>query len=226
MNCRNGQKFLAKSLMSIMSQSYKNWELIFWDNNSKDNSKNILKKIKYKRIKYFNSKFTYKLYKARNLAISKASGKYICFLDTDDLWKKNFLNKHLNIIQKNNCDVVYSKYIINNEVKNKFKINLKSNLPSGFLTQFLLNNYVIGISSVLLKKEIFKSYKFNPNYQIIGDFDFFLKLSLKYKFFPIQSPYMIYRFHNENFTNKNIKIYLNELITWFKTNKKKICKKV
>ena len=51
MNCRNGEKYLAKSLKSVINQSYKNWELIFWDNNSRDNSRNIIKNIEDKRIK-------------------------------------------------------------------------------------------------------------------------------------------------------------------------------
>ena len=53
MNCYNGEKFIKKSVYSIISQSYKKWELVFWDNNSSDNSKNILKEFKDKRIKYF-----------------------------------------------------------------------------------------------------------------------------------------------------------------------------
>ncbi len=48
MNCRNGEKYLEKSLKSIISQSHKNWELIFWDNNSSDNSKKIMKFYFYK----------------------------------------------------------------------------------------------------------------------------------------------------------------------------------
>ena len=71
MNCYNGDKYLRKSIKSIISQSYKNWELIFWDNNSEDNSKNILKSFKDKRILYFRSKKFMKLYHARNLAIKK-----------------------------------------------------------------------------------------------------------------------------------------------------------
>ena len=50
MNCYNGDKYLRKSIKSIISQSYKNWELIFWDNMSEDNSRNILKSFKDKRI--------------------------------------------------------------------------------------------------------------------------------------------------------------------------------
>ena len=53
MNCHNGELFLEQSLKSVFLQSYKNWELIFWDNKSKDQSKKILIKFKDKRVKYY-----------------------------------------------------------------------------------------------------------------------------------------------------------------------------
>ena len=56
MNCLNGEKYLNSAIDSVINQTYKNWELIFWDNRSTDNSANILKKYKDKRIKYFYSK--------------------------------------------------------------------------------------------------------------------------------------------------------------------------
>ena len=77
MNCHNGDLYLKESLKSVLKQKYKNWELIFWDNCSTDNSKQIIKKLKDKRIKYFFSGKFNTLYKSRNLAIKKAKGKYI-----------------------------------------------------------------------------------------------------------------------------------------------------
>ena len=56
MNCHNGEKFLKESIQSIISQKYKKWELIFWDNKSTDESAKILKSFKDKRIRYFKSK--------------------------------------------------------------------------------------------------------------------------------------------------------------------------
>ena len=56
MNCHNGEKYLNQSVNSIINQSYKNWELIFFDNKSKDKQKKILKRFKDKRIKYYKSK--------------------------------------------------------------------------------------------------------------------------------------------------------------------------
>ncbi len=224
MNCRNGEKYLKKSLKSIINQTYKNWELIFWNNNSSDKSEKILKSIRDKRIRYFKSNQNLKLYKARNLAIDKASGKYICFLDTDDLWEKSFLKVHLKVLLKKNCNLVYSKYKIKNENKSITKINTKKKLLSGRITQELLNNYLVGISAVLIKKEIFKKIKFDPNYQIIGDFDFFIRLSTKYNFFSIQKAYTVYRVSKESFTTNNTKVYIDELRNWLRRRDEKFKK--
>ena len=54
MNCHNGEKFLNESVKSVINQTYQNWELIFFDNLSNDNSKKILQSFRDKRIKYFN----------------------------------------------------------------------------------------------------------------------------------------------------------------------------
>ena len=54
MNCHNGEKYLKDSIKSLMSQTYKNWELIFWDNNSLDNSKKIVKNLRIKELSTLN----------------------------------------------------------------------------------------------------------------------------------------------------------------------------
>ena len=80
MNCHNGEKFLTESLKSVKNQTYKNWELIFYDNCSTDRSKNIIKNFSDKKSEIFlNLKKILKLYHARNKAIEISKGKYICF---------------------------------------------------------------------------------------------------------------------------------------------------
>ena len=95
MNCFNGAKYLKQSIKSIISQSYKNWELIFWDNMSIDDSKKIFESFNDDRLKYFKAEEHTILYKARNLALKKASGDFICFLDTDDYWENDKIEKQL-----------------------------------------------------------------------------------------------------------------------------------
>ena len=91
MNCFNGELFLKDSIKSVLDQTYKNWELIFWDNKSTDKSAEIFKSFKDKRLKYFYADEHTSLYKARNLAIDKSKGDFISFLDTDDLLNQNKL---------------------------------------------------------------------------------------------------------------------------------------
>ena len=86
MNCLNGSKYLKQSINSLLDQHYQNWELIFWDNNSTDNSRDIFNTFNDKRLKYFFNNNKTSLYAARNLSINKAKGDYITFLDTDDYW--------------------------------------------------------------------------------------------------------------------------------------------
>ena len=94
MNCYNGRIFLKDSIDSIISQTYENWELIFWDNQSTDDSSILLKSFQDKRIKYNFAKKHTSLYEARSLALRKARGELIAFLDVDDWWKKEKLDKN------------------------------------------------------------------------------------------------------------------------------------
>ena len=141
MNCHNGEKYLKKSIRSIISQTYKNWELIFFNNKSSDKSKYFFDTFKEPRFKYFESKLFYSLYEARNLAISKAKGKFICFLDTDDWWEKKKLKKQINLFNKfPNLKFIYSNYFVYHQSTKEKKIFSNKFLPEGFLTQKLLKS--------------------------------------------------------------------------------------
>jgi glycosyltransferase involved in cell wall biosynthesis len=220
MNCYNGQRYLSEAIKSVINQTYKNWELIFYDNCSTDNSKEIFKSFNDKRLKYFKSKKKLRLYDARNMAIQKSTGKFITFLDTDDIWLQNKLKIQIQFLSKNKqAQFIYSNYYILNSKKNKY-IAHNSSLSSGYITQDLLDVYRVGILTVLIDKKIFKKDNFNKKYNIIGDFDFFLNISRKIKFYAIQKPLAIYRLHNANYSKKNMKNYVIELSFWIDKNKK------
>ena len=223
MNCHNGEKFLNESVKSVINQTYQNWELIFFDNLSNDNSKKILQSFRDKRIKYFNSKKFLDLYAARNLAIEKSSGKYISFLDTDDYWSSNKLEQQVKFLESNNeYKIFYSNYFVIDEKKKIKSLKHKIKLPYGSISQELLDFYCIGILSVLLENSFFKSYSFNNEYNIIGDFDFFIRLSNKFKIGCIQEPLAYYRIHDKNFSLTKLDIYINELNKWILSNEGKL----
>jgi len=220
-NCHNGEKYLKASIKSIINQTYKNWELIFWDNFSSDSSKEVLMQFSDKRIKYYYTKNFTPLYEARNLAIKKTSGEFISFLDTDDWWSPKRLEKQIELFFKDkNLDVVYTNfYLFYNKTKTK-KIVSKKNLPDGKITQKLLSNYNIGgILTALCKKKIFQTKQFIGKYEIIGDFDFFVNVSLSSFFGCIQEPLAYYRVHGSNTSLRKIHLHIQELESWLKNNK-------
>ena len=214
-NCFNGEKYLVQALESILNQTYKNWEVIFWDNQSTDNSKKIFLKFNDERFKYYLSESHTPLYEARNKAIGKCKGEIIAFLDTDDWWRNNKLEKQISFFEKKEVGLVYSNLYLFFEQTQKEKIYSRKILKSGYITKNLLKNYNIGISTVLLRKEAYNSVNgFNNKFNVIGDFDLIVRLSLKWKFDCLQEPLSYYRIHNKNFILINDTLEIEELDKW------------
>jgi glycosyltransferase involved in cell wall biosynthesis len=214
-NCYNGEKYLDKAIKSVLSQNYKHWEIIFFDNNSTDKSSSVLKKHKDRRIKYFKSQKNYPLYKARNLAIAKSKGELVSFLDVDDWWLTNKLSKQVKVFQKDKTvDVLYSNIYLYNEKKKTQKIFIKKKLNYGKLTQKLVDKFEMPILSTIIKRNIFNKIKFDNRYTIIGDLDFFVRLSLIKNIAAIQEPLACYRIHDSNLTTKKIDLNIKELESW------------
>ena len=98
-NNYNGSKFIRRFLKSLYSQSFSNWELIFYDNCSADNSVTILKNLKRddNRVKIFTNKFHTNLGEARNNALKKCKSPYVAIWDIDDLSHKHRLKFNMHI---------------------------------------------------------------------------------------------------------------------------------
>ena len=220
MNCYNGETYLAEAVKSILFQTYKNFEVIFWDNKSNDESANIYKSFNDKRLKYFLSNEHTSLYEARNLAIKKSKGKLIAFLDADDLWSGDKLYLQIKKFKNKKVGLVFSNYYFLNQRTGKKKLAYKKKLPEGIIFNELLKDYFIGINTVVMKKSIFKNKNiFNKKFNIIGDFDFFIRISQNIYFTAIHLPLVTYRIHDKNFSNNNYKMYISELKIWLNSHK-------
>lgn len=115
--CYNAEKYIEETIQSVIQQQYKNWEMIIVDDISQDNTIQIIQKYTKidTRIKLFILDKKGGASLARNKAIKEANGKYIAFLDADDLWKKEKLNKQIYFMEKNNCNFSYHNYELINE---------------------------------------------------------------------------------------------------------------
>jgi teichuronic acid biosynthesis glycosyltransferase TuaG len=149
------KKYFKQTINSILKQSYKNFEIIIiYD----DYDKTEIRFIKYiksldKRIKLIiNSKNIGAGY-SRNKGIDKSSGKYICFIDADDIWKKNKLLFQINFMKQNKYLATHTSYEIIN-TKNKVIGRRFASTLSDF--NKLLTSCDIGLSTVILDKKILK----------------------------------------------------------------------
>lgn len=108
-----GAAFVAETIESVLAQSYKNWEMIIVDDCSPDNGAGIAEVKKYTsdpRIKLIESKENRGSSGARNIALREAKGRYIAFLDSDDIWHPSFLEKQLKFMQEKDAPLVFSSY--------------------------------------------------------------------------------------------------------------------
>ena len=216
-NCHNGEKYLSKTLESILHQKYKNYEVIFVDNFSKDSSAEIFKKIQDKRFKYFKTKKKIKLYEGRNLALKKCRGEFITFLDADDWWEKDFLlSKKKFFKSSNDYGFCFSNCMHFYENKQKYKVFSSKKLPSGFILEDLLKSYFVKMGTIIIKKRLIQSLKFNSRYNIIGDYDLIIRAAKETKGMSFQDKLVNIRIHQNNFSHRNRKMFYNEFKHWIK----------
>jgi glycosyltransferase involved in cell wall biosynthesis len=223
MNCYNGEEYLREAIDSVINQTYKNWEIIFWDNQSTDKSAEIFKAYKDKRLKYYCPPTHINiLYKARNCALKKVNGDFIAFLDVDDWWSPDKLEKQIPLFEDSKVGLVYGNLWWVFEKKNRKKVLKKKFLPTGMILSELLNENVIGSPTYVIRKKSLESleYFFNDHFHIIGDYDLYVRLAAKWKFNCIQTPVAYARIHgkNESLLNKNKEI--QELKIWYNRMKK------
>ena len=169
------KKFIEKTINSILSQTYKNYELIFVYDDEDKNEINFLKKIltKIKRKKIIINNKNLGVAKARNVAIKKSEGSYIAFIDSDDLWKKNKLYTQLNFMQKNSYYFTFTSYGIIDEkdkVIGERKVFFDANYNNLYYSNF------IGLNTVTIHKRLISKISF-PSLKTQEDFALWLKLA-------------------------------------------------
>ena len=117
----NGEKYIEKCIESVLNQTYKNLEMIIVDDGSIDNSENIIKKYTKENsfIKYIKLKENRGISNARNVALKNATGRFVAFLDCDDIYYKDKIKKQVNFMIENNYFFTYTSYnLIDENCKN------------------------------------------------------------------------------------------------------------
>jgi glycosyltransferase involved in cell wall biosynthesis len=147
--CYNSEKFIQETIQSVQNQTYQNWEMIIVDDASTDNTVAIIDKIASidYRIKVIKLNKNSGTGIARNSALDFANGKYIAFLDADDLWKPEKLKTQVNFLQSNNIPFTFSYYECINEEGKSLNIAIESPKHLSY-RQLFFCNYVGNLTGI------------------------------------------------------------------------------
>ena len=170
------KEYIISSINSALNQTYKNLEIIIIYDDLNKEDLNLLKKIKKKdkRIKIYINKKNLGAGRSRNKGIKLSKGIFVAFLDSDDLWKKNKLKKQIFFMKKNGINASHTSYTIINS-NNKI---IGSRNAKDMSYKLLLKSCDIGLSTVILKKEIITSKIKFANIKTKEDYVLWLKITL------------------------------------------------
>lgn len=192
----NRLKYLQRSIGSVLSQTYQDWELIIWDDGSYDGTYDYCQSLRDQRIRYFwheNQGVSF----ARNRAIEKSTGQYLAFLDSDDEWINQKLEIQVSTLRAHQTiDLLFSDFkninLVQNTTKNNFKdyseavrlltkkeVETSLNLiVDGFNESLTRGNY-IATDTIILKSDMINKYgPFNESLRNSEDFELWWRLGL------------------------------------------------
>ena len=181
----NRGKLIGNSIKSVLNQTFKNLEIIVVDDGSTDNTEKEVEKFRDDRIKYIKLKENKGGSNARNIGIKMASGQYISFQDSDDIFYPNKLERQLiNIVNKNSnldfckINVIYNKtysYFVPSKIREKRISN------GNFFEELISYGNFISTQSILVKRLFIKKYLFDPDMPRLQDYDIILRMIPKVK---------------------------------------------
>lgn len=201
----NSEKFIDKTIQSVINQTYKDWELIIVDDFSKDRTREILKEWQKKdeRIHLiFLDKNSGGPALPKNIGIENAKGKYVAFLDHDDKWLQEKLEKQYKLFEQSKNEKLGLVYCFINIVDDNKKTLLKhnKNYKGNVIKEMVNSNFIVTSSCVITKLDIFKQIGlFDTRFKIPDDWDMWIRIVEAGYEFDFVSDYLInYVIHEKN----------------------------
>lgn len=206
MNCYNQEKYIAEAMKSVLNQTFKDLELIITDC-STDNSKHIIAAFQQKdpRVHAIFCPKKVSISESLNSGLDKVDGKYVSFLDSDDLWVENKLEKQLETLRRDETKIVWSEgEIINGEgTKTGLLVSQHLHAPvnkNGNLFEPLLREHFVFRQSMIFKAEYTKKLRFDPALEYVNDHRFLVNLAVNHEFLFMPEVLAKYRLHGKNIT--------------------------
>lgn len=156
----NAEKFISKTIDSVINQTYLNWEMIIVDDCSTDNTISIIKSIcsQENRIIFIENKKNVGAAETRNIALKKAKGNFIAFLDSDDIWFHKKLENQINFMLEKSIPISFTSYQLINEKGQT--LNKVINAVDSISYKEYLKNTIIGMSTSMINTSLVKPFRF------------------------------------------------------------------
>jgi glycosyltransferase involved in cell wall biosynthesis len=202
MNCLDSETYLREAIDSVYAQTYANWEIIFWDNASSDNSPAIAQSYGDGRLRYFRGETTVPLGQARNLAIAQSRGDLIAFLDCDDIWLPAKLEKQVPLFLADGAvGLVYSDTLFFNENEER-RLYARRTPYRGHRFAELLNSYLISLETAVVRRAALDSldHAFDPAFNAVEEYDLFVRIGLNWKIDFVPEVLAKWRVHAGSWT--------------------------
>ncbi len=212
----NRAHLVTEAIDSVLTQSFKDFELIVVDNCSSDDTESAVKSYNDERIRYFKHQNNGLIGVNRNYGIKKSRGEYIAFLDDDDLWLPEKLEKQVGLLDSNKeLGLVYSDtYLIENDGhlrKNAYFHHIKPFRGNAF-NELLRANFIPMLTVVIRREMLDKVGEFNPRYKICLDYDLCLRIAAVYPIDFIEQPLAKYRIHSDSGFQGNAILWYEEVL--------------
>lgn len=208
----NGEKYIADTIKSVIDQTYKNWELIIVDDGSTDNTAKVVEQFSDYRISYIKKNNT-GVSDTRNVGANLAKGEILCFLDADDVWLPQNLEKKLSKLTKEQDSILVTSPMYLWDERTDYqncKIIGKPTFDEWKEFRELRNTSIP--SSVLMYKNYFlEAGMFDTKISTSADFDLVIRLRELGKFTYVNEPLLLYRCHPSQMHN-NIALYKHDMI--------------
>lgn len=154
----NAEKFLDETIESVLKQTYESYEYLLIDDCSTDNSSSIIKKYANgnPKVKYIKLDKNSGAAVARNAGIKKSNGRFIAFIDSDDVWYPTKLEKQLNYMSQNNVGFTYTKYV---RLSEEGELLSAPDFPKRLDYSGLLKNTAIACSTVMIDRDLIGDFR-------------------------------------------------------------------
>ena len=210
MNCHNGERYLRQAIESIYSQTFKDWQIVFFDNASTDNSAKIAKSFDA-NIKYIHHSKLIPLGEARKIALEHSDGEWIAFLDTDDVWYPHKLSFQLEALEESDYIVGYGGVQLISSSGKKLSCAKPVN-TSGNILEGLLNQFDINMVTPIIRKSVLSKLgiNFDPIITASEEYNLFIRLAANGKFLTQDEVLGQYRIYENSLTDKQIALWAFE----------------